>query len=133
MTPEAAAFTQQLLLDEGALDVYTAPVCMKKGRMGLVFTCMCRSELKDKMISLIFKHTSTLGIRENVSRRHVLQREQTTVYIKNKPVRIKTSYGYGVRKSKPEYEDIAKIARENDISIQDVLNEIERGDVYCLR
>jgi len=121
MTPEAVAFAQGLLFDEGALDVYTAPVCMKKGRMGLSFTCMCRSEQKDKMVSLIFKHTSTLGIRENTSRRYTLQREQTEIQTKYGTVRIKTACGYGVQKSKPEYEDIARIAREKGLSIQDVL------------
>ncbi|GBU27351.1 hypothetical protein R84B8_00881 [Treponema sp. R8-4-B8] len=125
MTPEAVAFAQQLLFEEGALDVYTTPVCMKKGRMGLTFTCMCRSELKDKMVSLIFKHTSTLGMRENTSRRYTLQREQKEIQTQYGTVKIKTACGYGVRKSKPEYEDIAKIARERGLSIQDVLKEID--------
>ena len=124
MTPEAVAFAQQLLFDEGALDVYTTPVCMKKGRMGLTFTCMCHSELKDKMVSLIFKHTTTLGMRENTSRRYTLQREQKEIQTQYGTVRIKTAYGYGVQKSKPEYEDIARIAKEKGISIQDVLKEI---------
>jgi len=124
MTPEAIAFTQQLLFDEGALDVYTTPIGMKKGRMGLSFTCMCNNELKDKMISLIFKHTSTLGIRENTSRRYTLQREQKEIQTKYGTVRIKTAYGYGVQKSKPEYEDIAKIAKERGIAIQEILKEI---------
>jgi len=121
MTPEAVAFAQQLLFEEGALDVYTTPVCMKKNRMGLTFTCICRSELKDKMVSLIFKHTTTLGMRENTSRRYTLQREHGEVQTKYGTVRIKTAYGYGVQKSKPEYEDIAAIARKQGISIQDVV------------
>jgi len=124
MTPEAVAFAQRLLFDEGALDVYTTPVCMKKGRMGLQFTCMCRSELKDKMVSLIFKHTSTLGMRENTSRRYTLKREQKEIQTKYGTVRIKTAEGYGTKKTKPEYEDIAKIAKESGIAIQDVLKEI---------
>jgi uncharacterized protein (TIGR00299 family) protein len=124
MTPEAVAFAQQLLFDEGALDVYTTPVCMKKGRMGLTFTCMCHSELKDKMVSLIFKHTSTLGMRENTSRRYTLQREQKEIQTQYGTVRIKTAYGYGIQKSKPEYEDIARIARERGMAIQDVLKEL---------
>ena len=124
MTPEAVTFAQQLLFDEGALDVWTTPIGMKKGRTGLAFSCMCRSEIKDKMVSLIFKHTSTLGIRENSIRRYTLQREQTEVRTKYGAVRIKTACGFGVKKSKPEYEDIAKIAREKNVSIQDVLEEI---------
>ena len=85
---------------------------------------MCRSELKDKMVSLIFKHTTTLGMRENTSRRYTLQREHKEIQTKYGSVRIKTAVGYGVQKSKPEYEDIAKIAKERGLSIQDVLKEI---------
>jgi uncharacterized protein (DUF111 family) len=124
MTPETAAFAQQILLEEGALDVYTTPVGMKKGRHGLQFTCICNNEMKDKMVSLIFKHTSTLGVRENTCKRYTLQREQTEVQTKYGPVRVKTSRGFGVQKSKPEYEDMAKIAREKGVSIQDISKEI---------
>ena len=92
--------------------------------MGLTFTCMCPSGLKDKMISLIFKHTTTLGMRENTSRRYTLQRGYSEVQTHYGSVRIKTAYGYGVQKSKPEYEDIAKIAKERGMAIQDVLKEI---------
>jgi uncharacterized protein (TIGR00299 family) protein len=124
MTPEAVAFAQQLLLQEGAFDVYTTPIYMKKGRPGLMFTCICNAEIKGKMLSLIFKHTTTLGIREYTCRRYTLQREQTEVQTEFGTVRVKTSHGFGTVKSKPEYEDIARIAREKDKSIQDVLKAI---------
>jgi len=124
MTPEAVAFAQQLLLDEGALDVYTMPIGMKKGRTGVLFTCMCKSDLKDKMVQLIFKHTTTLGLRENISRRYVLNREFNDVQTEYGSVRIKTAHGYGVTKSKPEYEDIAKIARDKGLSLAEVVNRI---------
>jgi uncharacterized protein (TIGR00299 family) protein len=125
MTPEAVAFAQQLLFEEGALDVYTAPVCMKKGRLGVSFNCMCRSELKDKMISLIFRHTSTLGIRVYTSSRYTMQREQAEIKTEYGNVNIKTARGFGVKKSKPEYDDIAAIARERGMTIQDLLRIIE--------
>jgi uncharacterized protein (TIGR00299 family) protein len=122
MTPEAVAFAQQLLLGEGALDVYTAPIGMKKGRAGLSFTCMCRTEDKDKMLFLIFKHTTTLGIREYTSRRYALKKEHTEVETEYGKVRVKTSRGFGITKTKPEYEDIAKIAKNEDMSVREVLN-----------
>jgi len=124
MTPEAVAYVQQLLFQEGAYDVYTTSIAMKKGRTGLLFTCMCSTRARDKMLSLIFKHTTTLGIREYVSRRYTLQKEQTEIQTKFGAVRVKTSHGFGVTKSKPEYEDIAKIAREKNMSIREVLEEI---------
>jgi len=124
MTPEAIAFAQGLLFEEGALDVYTAPIGMKKGRAGLSFTCMCRVEDKDKMLRLIFRHTTTLGVREYLCRRYTLQKEQTEVKTKYGAIRLKTARGFGAEKAKPEYEDVAKIAREKNIPLQDILKEI---------
>jgi len=124
MTPEAVSFAQQLLLGEGALDVYTTPAGMKKGRAGLILTCLCRVSDRGKMLPLLFKHTATLGVREYITRRYALQREHTEIQTGNGPIRIKTAHGFGVRKSKPEYEDIARIAREKGMSIDDVLSSI---------
>jgi len=125
MSPEAVAFAQQLLLEEGALDVYTIPVGMKKGRTGVLFTCVCVGNLRDKMVQLLFKHTTTLGIRENVSRRYVLARMFHEVQTPHGTVRVKTASGYGTSRSKAEYEDVAKIARENDLSLADVVEQIQ--------
>ncbi|MDR2561591.1 MAG: nickel pincer cofactor biosynthesis protein LarC [Holophagales bacterium] len=117
MTPEAIAFAQQLLHDNGALDVYAAPIVMKKGRMGVSFTCLCRASDKEKMAALIFKHTSTLGIKEYQYRRYTLDRKSVLVETELGGVNVKTASGYGAAKSKPEFEDIAKIARDKDISL----------------
>jgi len=124
MSAEAIAFAQQLLLDEGAFDVYTTPIGMKKGRMGISFTCMCRAADKERMMQLIFKHTTTLGVREYVSNRYSLQREHSKLQTRFGEVALKTAYGFGVNKTKPEYEDIARIAREHGISLRDVLEEV---------
>ncbi len=125
MTPEAVAFAQQRLFEHGALDVYTTPIGMKKGRAGVMLTCMCKSEIKDEMIALLFKHTTTLGMRENISKRYTLRREQRVVQTRFGPVSVKTASGYGIEKTKPEYEDVAKIARENNLSLADILKEIK--------
>jgi len=124
MTAEAISYAQNLLLSEGALDVYTSPIGMKKGRAGLLLTCMCHTDCKDKMLQLIFKHTSTLGVREYVSLRYTMQKDHTEIQTKYGVVRAKTSYGFGVKKTKYEYDDIAKIADENGLSIAEVINEI---------
>ena len=125
MTPEAIAFAQQLLFDAGALDVYTMPIGMKKGRTGILFTCMCNHNLRDKMVKLIFKHTTTLGIRESISRRYILERTFDEVQTEYGTVKVKTSHGYGVTKSKPEYEDVAKIAKDNGVSFSEVMSKIK--------
>ncbi|MCL2564787.1 MAG: nickel pincer cofactor biosynthesis protein LarC [Defluviitaleaceae bacterium] len=126
MTPEALAFVQQHLMDDGALDVYITPIIMKKGRPGFILTCMCRVSDRERMRFLIFKHTTTLGMREYyTNNRYALQKEDSIVKTQMGNVRVKTSHGYGVKKSKPEYDDIAKIAKEHNISIQDVLQKLE--------
>jgi hypothetical protein len=76
--------------------------------------------MKEKMIHLIFAHTSTLGMRETVSRRYTLRRETETICTKYGEIRIKKAAGWGVEKSKPEYEDAARIAAENGISLEEV-------------
>jgi len=124
MTPEAIAFAQETLLSAGALDVYATPTVMKKGRAGIILTCLCRINDKDTIIPLIFKHTSTLGIREYFVNRYILHREQSTLQTKYGEVRIKSSSGFGVKRSKPEYDDVAAIAREHDVALGDVLKEI---------
>ena len=124
MTPEAVSFAQQVLLEEGALDVYTIPIGMKKGRMGLSLTCMCNVDDRDKMISLIFKHTTTLGMREYMSCRYTLNKTSHTMETPYGIVNAKTSEGFGVKKTKIEYEDVAKIARKEGISFHEALIQI---------
>jgi len=124
MTAEAIAFAGEELFTAGALDVYTAPIGMKKGRTGISLTCMCHTTDKEKMLALLFKHTTTLGVREYTSRRHTLQKEYAQLETKFGTVSVKISQGFGVKKSKPEYEDIARIARETGCSIQDVLDAL---------
>jgi len=122
MTPEAVAFAQETLLTAGALDVFATPTVMKKGRTGIVFTCLCRINDRDTIIPLIFKHTSTLGVREYIVNRYILQRTQSTIQTKYGEVHVKSSSGFGVTRSKPEYDDIAAVAREHGVTLGDVLN-----------
>ncbi len=125
MTPEAVGFAMELLLEKGALDVYTTPVGMKKCRPGVLLTCLCRLEQRDTMIQLLFRHTTTLGIRERQCRRYVLSREEQTISTKYGPVRSKRSSGYGLVKEKPEYDSLAAIAREQGLSLLELSREIE--------
>ena len=117
MTPEEIGFAQEEIMAAGALDVYTVPAYMKKNRPGLLFQVMCRTDDREKMIALVFKHTTTLGIRETVSRRYALKRSFRTEETDGGTVRIKTSEGYGTLRTKAEYEDLARIAREEGISL----------------
>ena len=124
MTGEQIGFTLELLMAQGALDVFTIPIGMKKSRPGILLTVLCKETDKEKMVSLMFKHTTTLGIRENFCNRYKLERKVETVDTPYGVIRKKVSAGYGVRRSKYEYEDLAKAARVNDLSIEQVLSEI---------
>ena len=120
MSPEAVGFAMQILLDAGAPEVWTTPVGMKKNRPGLLLTCLCRAQQRDEMVRLIFRHTSTIGIRESVCRRWVLRRESGTVETPFGPVRVKRSVGYGAQKQKAEYDDLARIAAAQGLTLDEV-------------
>lgn len=125
-TPEELGYAMDLLRDQGALDVYTTSVDMKKSRPGFVFTCMCRASDKEKMLQLMFKHLTTLGIRESTCRRHTLHRRIDTINTSYGPVRVKYASGYGVQKYKYEYDDLAKIATKENSSIDQIRKRIEK-------
>ncbi|MEI8201344.1 MAG: nickel pincer cofactor biosynthesis protein LarC, partial [Eubacteriales bacterium] len=121
MTPEAIGFVQELLFKAGALDVYTVPIGMKKSRPGILLCCISSREQCDYLANLILRHTTTLGVRISESRRIVLERSQSIKETPYGQVRIKTATGNGIEKSKPEYDDVAKIAGDNDMTISDVM------------
>lgn len=128
MTAEAIAFAEERLFAAGAVEVYTVPVQMKKSRPGVLLYVMCREEDREKMAGLIFKHTTTLGIRENISRRYTLSRSMETIFTEFGAVRKKVSAGYGAAKEKYEYEDIARIAREREWSLAEVAKRVREQE-----
>ena len=119
MTGEAIGFACKALLSAGANDVFTVPVSMKKSRPGTLLKVLCKEADREKFVSLIFRHTTTIGIRENVLDRFVLVRREETLETPYGPVRCKISEGYGTKRTKFEYEDLARIAREREISLEE--------------
>lgn len=124
MTGEAMGFALEQLLENGALDAFTLPIGMKKSRPGVLITVLCREETKEVMVGLLLKHTTTLGVREFPCRRYILNRTTETVDTPYGPVRKKVSSGFGVRREKFEYEDLARIARANNLSLSELLDKI---------
>ena len=117
-TPEEIGFAMERLFEAGALDVFTAPIGVKKNRPGIMFTVLCKQEQRDALLSCLFRHTGTLGVRETLCPRYTLRRSLRTVETEAGPVRVKIAEGFGVRREKPEYEDLARIARERGISLR---------------
>lgn len=124
MTPEEIGFVYDILFDNDALDICVIPVYMKKNRPGYVFTVLCKIKDKDKIIELMFKHLTTLGIRETSCIRHTLQRHIEEVDTDFGKVRIKKSFGYNIEKEKIEYEDLAKIAKKTNKPISQIRRKI---------
>ena len=110
MTGEEIGYATGVLMEEGALDVYTTPIGMKKNRPGILFTMLVKPEDKEKFAKLVFEHTTTIGIRYNEMDRFRLARHEEKVLTKYGEVRVKVTEGYGVIKAKPEYDDISEIA-----------------------
>ncbi len=117
ITPEAIGFVSGLLLEHGALDVYTVSAQMKKNRPGILLYCMCQPGQKEEMLRLIFRHTTTLGVREYLCNRYTLARQTEIVSTPYGKVRVKHAEGFGVRRSKPEFDDLARIAAKQGISL----------------
>ena len=115
MQPEALAHACSRLLEHGALDVYTLAGNMKKGRPGHVLTVLCRPEDEAALARQIIAETTTNGLRVHRCGKYFLKPGIEKVQTRWGEVRIKTAEGFGIRHSKPEFEDVAELAKKNQI------------------
>ncbi len=131
-TPELVGCLFDQLLEAGALDVFTTPVFMKKQRQGTLLTALCLPADRGKMLDLIFRESTTFGIREQLSKRTVLERSFKTVETPYGEVRIKIGRRNGVVvTASPEIEDCRTLAKENGIAVKDVYEAAKkRGGDY---
>ncbi|MBQ7525961.1 MAG: nickel pincer cofactor biosynthesis protein LarC, partial [Abditibacteriota bacterium] len=116
-TGEEMGFACETLMEAGARDVFTTPVTMKKSRPGVLLTVICETTEAPRFAELIFKHTTTLGLRESVVQRRCLKRET-----EEGDVRVKK----GAARDKFEYEDLAKFAREKGVSLFEARRMLEK-------
>jgi uncharacterized protein (TIGR00299 family) protein len=119
-TGEDLGFAVEELLAAGARDAFVTPIYMKKNRPAYLLSVICTEETKDKLVRKIFETTGTIGIRESVCDRYVLDRKEEMRETAFGLVRFKQVSGYGVTREKPEYEDLARIARERGLSVNQV-------------
>lgn len=119
MSGEAVGYALERLMEAGALDAFWQSVGMKKSRPGLLLTVLCRLEDRERMVALLFRLTSTLGIRESLCRRYILRREKGFVETPYGPVGVKKARGYGVERSKLEYEDLKALAEAAGCSLDE--------------
>ena len=124
MTAEDIAFAAEQLFEAGAKDVFTVPCGMKKSRPGTLITVLCDKIESERFAKLILQYTTTIGVRETAAKRYVLDRCEEKVQTRFGEVRKKVSSGYGVTRVKYEHDDLARIAREQDMSIEDVRKKL---------
>ena len=121
LSPQAIGYVFDALFAAGALDVFTAPIVMKKSRLGVLLTAICHPEFEDACEAVIFRETTTLGIRRSTQQRTILHREIQTVKTEYGEVKIKVAKsGETIVNVQPEYEDCAEIARLKNISWREV-------------
>ena len=120
MTGEDIAFAMERLFEAGARDVYTQAIGMKKSRPGVLLSVICLPADADALAAVMMKHTTTLGIRRQDMSRYVLDRGGETVSTPYGDVRVKRASGMGVERSKPEYDDLAKLAKEHGLSLAEL-------------
>jgi pyridinium-3,5-bisthiocarboxylic acid mononucleotide nickel chelatase len=117
LVPDAAARA----FVAGALDVWTAPVQMKKGRPGLVLSALARPADEHAVARAILEETTALGVRVTRVRRHELDRDERTVEVEGRPVRVKIGRLDGrIVNVAPEHDDCARVAAELRIPVKSV-------------
>ena len=125
LNPQAIAYTLEKLLSVGALDVFTQAIGMKKSRSGILLTVICFPEQVETCQEIIFRETSTLGIRHRTQQRSILDRQIESVGTKYGEVKVKiASWGQGeehqIINIQPEYEDCANLARKHNIPWREI-------------
>ena len=128
MTPEEIGYAVEQLLISPALDVFTTPIMMKKQRPGTMLTVLCKVDDIDTMRDLIFRHTTSLGIRYHRCERYILSRSAGDIAWEGNRIAFKTSSGFGVKRHKYEYDSLATIAKQNDMSLLDLKRQLRKKE-----
>jgi len=127
LNPQLIGYIVERALSENALDVFTTPVQMKKNRPGTLLTVLARLEHEERLRALLFRESSTLGVRTRHEKRYALARRHETVATQWGDVRMKVaSLNGAVSQYAPEYEDCRRIAAEHHVPLKTVMQEAIR-------
>jgi pyridinium-3,5-bisthiocarboxylic acid mononucleotide nickel chelatase len=127
-TAEDLAYLAEALRHEGALEVFSQPVAMKKGRTGTLMTALIPPELASRLRQVWWRHGTTLGVREQLQDRWILPRQSETLATRLGPVRIKwATLPDGRRRAKAEHADLVELAARLGRSIEEVRDEVRRA------
>jgi uncharacterized protein (DUF111 family) len=125
LNPQVFGYLFEALFTAGALDVFTQPIGMKKSRPGILLTVICHPDKLDNCEGVLFRETSTLGIRRTTEKRSILQREMQKVETIYGTISLKVAWtGKGTEKVitnvQPEYEDCVVLAQQNNIPWREI-------------
>ncbi len=119
MTPEQTAYLAEKLMEAGALDAWQESICMKKGRLAVKVCALCLPEQADRVREAFFLHSSTPGIRQHDTCRHILRRESASVCTPHGTVHVKTSFMNGrPHHRKAEFEDCRTLAENTGLPLE---------------
>ena len=128
MTAEALAFAAEQLMTQGALDVSSVPLTMKKGRAGVAFTVLCKPCDETRMAQAVLRETTSNGVRARRCKKYILTPSVRTAETSYGTIRMKCADGETIHHAKPEYDDVARAARQLGLPFQqvwqDILNQI---------
>jgi uncharacterized protein (TIGR00299 family) protein len=124
---EVIGYTMERLFAAGALDVFTVPIQMKKNRPGVLLTVLAEPAKVEDLESILFNETRTFGIRRTMASRSKLTREIVEIESPWGPMKAKRGWREGLIVIVPEYEECARIARENNVSLRWVYDFVNGG------
>lgn len=126
MNPEFYDYIIDSLFAAGAKDVFITPIIMKKSRPAVKLSILCNPEAENQVNEVLFRETSTIGLRKYSIEKTMLDRKIEQVSTRYGDVRVKSAFYQGVCiKSKPEYEDCIRIAREKALPVSEIYREVE--------
>ncbi len=125
MSPQFFELAVERLFAAGALDVWLTPMTMKKGRPAIVVSAIVPPELEALCAQLLLRETTTIGVRVRTERRYTMERRIRSVATAFGPVRVKDVRLDGTRRAMPEYDDVARIARERNEPIHTIYRAVE--------
>lgn len=130
MNPEILGYVTELLFENGALDVFHTPVYMKKNRPAFMLTVLSKPENEQALADIIFRESSTTGIRRTLLNRYIMNREIIRISTDFGQVDVKVS-GFGtMKKYSPEYEDCKKIARAAGVPLREIYENVMKNIKY---
>lgn len=127
MNPEIYPFIIERLMENGALDAYIAPIIMKKGRIGSLLTVLCDTEKTNHIKHILYKETTTLGLRIKKVLREKIGRRFETIDLNGNRIRIKIGiYNSEIKNIEPEFDDCKAAALKTGIPLKDIMEESKK-------